>query len=426
MPDRAVLLVEPESSGVELVPAARRLGFAVHVADRRAPADLPAPVRAAVSSGVVTHHLADTRSVTAVRSVADRLARSTDLAAVLPGFEYAVPVVAAVAARLGLPGLPPATAGALRDKRRMKGALRSAGVPVAAGVELDPGHAGDPALGRAVAAVGFPAVVKPVDGSGSLQVRRVDDLAELRAHLAEVAAAPLDDLGLLLGRRVLVESYVDGPEFSVEGWADRTGRHVLAVTAKQLGPEPHFVEVGHVVDAPVSAADRAALAATAGHAVAALGLTAGVFHVELRLTARGPVVLEAAARLAGDRIPRLVAHTHRVDLADVLVRVLAGLPVPTPPPGPTGVAAVRYLTVPAPTRLPDPNRLAVALAAVPHCVEVAVDVPEGAWLRPATDFRQRFGHAVFAASDRDRLDIAVTRADRLVAEYLDEVVRCAS
>jgi hypothetical protein len=90
------------------------------------------------------------------------------------------------------------------------------------------------------------------------------------------------------------------------------------------------------------------------------------------------------------------------------------------------VAAVRYLTVAAPTRLPDPDRLATALAALPHCVEASVDAPAGVWLRPATDFRQRFGHAVFAASDRDRLDTAVTRADRLVAEYLDEVVRCAS
>ncbi|MFC4031959.1 ATP-grasp domain-containing protein [Streptomyces polygonati] len=420
MADPSVLVLEPESSGVELVRAAAGLGFTAHLLDRRPLSELPPVVRDAVVTGTATYHRVETRSTAAVVEAALRLAEQGGLRAVVPGFEYAVPAAAVVARRLGLPGITPEAARALRDKRLMKERLAAAGVAVAPGVQVDARQAGESDLREIAQRIGFPAVVKPVDGAGSLGVRRADDLGTLRRYLA--ASGPTDDMGKPVGERLLVESYVAGPEYSVEGYAGAAGAVVVAVTGKQLGPEPWFVEVGHTVDADLAAADRAALVETARAAIGALGLTRGVFHLEARLTPKGAVVLEVAARLGGDRIPRLVAAVHGHDLPQTMIRLLAGLPVVPPADaaqdGPRTVAAARFLTAERTMRLPDPVGLARALRSLPGCLEADVTAAPGATVRPARDFRDRFGHVVLTAPDRGSLAAAVGEADRLVRAAL--------
>ncbi|WNI18652.1 ATP-grasp domain-containing protein [Actinacidiphila sp. ITFR-21] len=437
MTEPSVLILEPESSGLELVGAAAALGFTAHLFDRRRLRDMPRVVRDAVATGRATFRRVEIRSAPAVTEAALELAAQSELAAVVPGFEYAVPTAAVVAWKLGLPGLHPEAAEALRDKGRMKERLTAAGVPVAPGALVDARRSGERELEAVAGRIGFPAVVKPVDGSGSLGVRRADDYGTLRRHIALAAGGPTDDMGKLVGERLLVEAYVAGPEFSVEGYAGPAGVTVVAVTEKQLGPEPWFVEVGHVVQAALSAADRESLEATARSAVRALGLTCGVFHLEARLGSQGPVVLEVAARLGGDRIPRLVAAVDGHELPRTMIRLLAGLPVAPPDtsqvaPPDTGrtadaartadagpVAAARFLTAAEPARLADPGRLARQLRALPGCLEADVTAPPGATVLPARDFRQRFGHLVATAPDRRSLDAVLDEADRLVGAALE-------
>jgi biotin carboxylase len=421
----SVLLLEPESSGVGLLAAAGRLGFAAHVFDRRAPQDLPEHVAAAVARGRAGYTRVEVRDVGAVLDAATRLAADATLVAVVPGFEYAVETAAHLAAKLGLRGLDPATAGALRDKIRMKQALGPLGA--AAGVLVADGDDGTAAA--AAPGLRFPAVVKPVDGCGSLMVRRVESADHLRAELARIRRAPLEDMGLRVGSAVLVEPYIDGPEFSVEGFVADGRVTVAAVTEKRLGPEPHFVELGHVVEARVDSAQRADLARTAVLALGALGVTVGAFHVEVRLSSRGPVVIEVAARLGGDLIPELVARTHGRDLYEATLRAFAGLPIAepdAPAAAPARVAAVRFFAVEHEVRMDeDPRRITAEIARIPGCEDVALHAAAGQLLRPATDFRQRFGHALVTAADRDALDSRLEAVDQIIAG-IGERSRCAS
>lgn len=346
-------------------------------------------------------------------------ASDLDVAGVAPGFDYLVPAAAEVAADLGLPGPAPEAAEVLTDKHRTERALAAAGVPAAGGFPFSLDELTPAGLQTMVSQVGFPAVLKPVNGSGSLRVRRVDDMAALRSLLAEdLALGPVEDLGRLIGTRLLLEPYLHGPEFSVEGVVDIEGPRVVAVTEKQLGPEPHFVEVGHIVEAGLPPDERAALESVALAAVTALGLTAGAFHLEARLTARGPVVIEVGARLGGDRIHRLVAGVYGFDLPRAMVSCLTHRPVAARGAA-RGVAGVRFLTVPEPARITDPHRLRERLGALPGCVEVSVDFPPASVLRPATDFRQRFGHLVLHAPDRPALNACLADADRVLAQTLE-------
>ncbi|MGW1462865.1 ATP-grasp domain-containing protein [Streptomyces sp. NPDC002308] len=427
MPDETVLILEPESSGINLIPAALALGFGVHVGDRRALHELPTAVRDAVSAGTATHLQVDTRSAGAVADMAAALARRTEVVAVVPGFEYSISTAAAVAQRLGIRGITTRAAELLRDKRKMKQALAAGGVRVAYGVPIAVERADDSLLKDVARRVGFPAVVKPVNGSGSLRVRRVEDFEELCGEVELSRRDPIDDMGLSIGGRLLVESYVAGPEVSVEGYVAEGTVHVVAVTEKQLGPEPDFVEIGHIVDAGLEPAARAEVERVTRAAVQALGLHVGAFHLEARLSPSGPVVIEVAARLGGDRIQDLIAASHGFDLPRAMIQALAGLPV-TPPDESRRprVAGVRFFSVPHPAVLGDPGRLVRRISAVTGCQETSVDEVEGAALRPATDFRGRFGHAVLVADDRQELDTALAQVDTLVEQSVRSAAAWAS
>ncbi|EST27008.1 ATP-grasp domain-containing protein [Streptomyces roseochromogenus] len=425
---QTALIVEPNSSGIGLVDAARRLGLRPHVFDRKPVAELPAQVRAAVHSGWADYTRVEIRDLPTVLRASRELAARTDLVAVVPGYEYAVDTCAHLARDLGLPGLAPEVVGALRDKKRMKEVLAAAGVLVArnrlVGTDADPV--------AVLADVGTPAVLKPVDGSGSQYVRRVDGAAELADYFAEVRANPIEDYGKLLGPSLLAESYVQGPEYSVEGYVQDTGDglrvHILAVTEKQLGPEPTFVEVGHAVDAPVSPADRARLADTARRAVRALGITVGCFHLEARLTPAGPYVMEVGARLGGDRIPWLVQAVWGADMWELAVRSFAGLPQPARPARevPQGAAGVRFFSVEEEAVFEDPDGLLSRLLKVEGCIEAEVTAAAGAVLRPAVDLHSRVGHIALAAPSRAELERRIAQVDRYVREAVRHAVPAAA
>jgi biotin carboxylase len=301
------VVIEPASSGVELVRAALELGHPVAVLTG---SHGEAQAIEACRNAGARILAAQTNDRDAVRAA---VARIPDAAAVMPGIEYAVETTAYVARERGLPGIGLDTAKRFRDKLEMRRALAVAGIPVPRFADLDDAP-------EAIAAVGFPAVVKPVDACGSLGVRRVDNAAALARIARSNTRKTIIDLGRAVGQRWMTESYIAGTEYSLEGIVTRQGPRVVAVTRKLLGLEPYFVEIGHLVEADLAPHERDALVYHVQTAVAALGLELGVFHAEARLSPDGPRIIEIAARLGGDRIPGLVTYATGVSLARLAVR----------------------------------------------------------------------------------------------------------
>src|SRR5581483_9904595 len=99
--------------------------------------------------------------------------------------DRAVPVVAAVAAARGLPGIGVETAHRMTHKIAMRRALAEAGVP-------QPRYAALRTMSerrRAADEVGCPAVLKPADSGGQRGVFRVESLDDVETHLHEALVA---------------------------------------------------------------------------------------------------------------------------------------------------------------------------------------------------------------------------------------------
>ncbi|MDR3192989.1 MAG: ATP-grasp domain-containing protein [Treponema sp.] len=203
--------------------------------------------------------------------------------------------VAWVAERLGLPGIPYEAALNASDKQRMRSCFEKAGVPSPAFTVLT-----GPSLDREDPADSlpfpYPVVVKPVDNMGSRGCRRVDT----RAGLGE---AVNEALGFSRSGRVIVESYMDGPEFSVDAIVYHGEILICGLADRHIFFPPYFIEMGHTMPTRFPPEQQGALLDAFGRAVRSLGIagenSCGAAKGDVKLSSRGPMIGEVAARLSG-------------------------------------------------------------------------------------------------------------------------------
>jgi biotin carboxylase len=215
------------------------------------------------------------------------------------------------------------------------------------------------------------------------------------------------------GKPFVVEEFVTGREFSVEG-AFLGGRPVvLAVTEKQLMPAPLFVEAGHVLPARMPEALRADCASTTEAALTAFGLRYGVFHVELWSTASGIVLGEVHVRNGGDWIHRMIQHAvPGLELFGVVYDDALGNPVDRGRLVATRAAAVRFF-------LPPPGVIRSVegwdeVAAHPAVLHARLSVSAGSRVGPVLHSHDRVGEVVVGCDTPDE-------AEALARELVDSV-----
>ncbi|MFD2122941.1 ATP-grasp domain-containing protein [Streptomyces cirratus] len=230
----------------------------------------------------------DTNSVPALRTAIQERFRREEIAGITTTSDFYVPAVAGLSRWLGLPGNPQEAMAVCRDKSALRGTLRAAGVrqPRYA-VVRDPSQ-----VAGAVARTGLPCVVKPADDSGSTGVLLCTDEATAAAHATRILAVTTNARGMPTARTVLVEEFLDGPEYSVEmfTWDGRT--ECVGITAKSVTGSPYFVEHRHLFPAPLPAGTAQRITETVAAALEAAGVRLGATHTEVKLTPEGPAVVE--------------------------------------------------------------------------------------------------------------------------------------
>jgi biotin carboxylase len=215
-------------------------------------------------------------------------------------------LAAHAAAALGLPWHSVDGAAASTDKCRSRAALADAGLPSPHFALVTVGESAWVMTDQE-----FPCVVKPLGLSGSRGVIRANDRRELEAALNRVRAllARPEVLAARAGLedQILVEQYVDGREFALEGVLTRGALQVFAIFDKpDLLDGPFFEETIYVTPSRLPAALQAAITDHVQRASLALGLSHGPVHAECRITGDGAVyVLEVAGRPIGGLCSRV-------------------------------------------------------------------------------------------------------------------------
>jgi len=317
-------------------------------------------------------------------------------------------IAALAAARLGLPHNPPEAARRAGHKAESRRTLSAAGVAVPrfwtfAREEGPEGPARQ---------VSYPCVLKPVALSASRGVMRADDPAgfartwrrlERILDRARSERRPGDEEAR---RSVLVEAFVPGPEVALEGIL-RGGRlETLALFDKPDPLDgPFFEETLYLTPSRHPAALQARVEEVAAAAAAALGLREGPVHAELRLSDRGPVVLEVAARSIGGLCARTLRFGAGITLEEVIVAHALGVPA-----GPlrreARAAGVMMLPIPRAGVLHGVAGLEQALA-VPGVEDVVITIPEGREVEPLPEGDSYLGFAFARGAEPGEVESAL-------------------
>lgn len=235
------------------------------------------------------------------------------------------------------------------------------------------------------------AILKPSRNSGSRGIAKISrgiDEAEF-AKLFERAKEESRDTSVML------EQFVEGPEFSVEIIVWNKKVNVLQVTDKKTTEAPYFVELGHnqpslSLEHIVEAVKRAAIMG-----VGALEVNNCACHAEVKVQDGQAFIMEIGARLGGDFISTELTHLSTgIDMVAAAIDVALGIePNLEPIAEPQGVA-IRYFT-------PKPGVVKVIEKAEllnrPDVYDAEIYVKPGDTVKEVKSSLDRSGHVIVTA-----------------------------
>jgi biotin carboxylase len=263
-------------------------------------------------------------------------------------------------------------------------------------------------------------VLKPLALSASRGVIRADDPGEFVAAFRRIAAI-LESVEMSLPeearRGLLAEEFIPGREVALEGLLVGGTLHVLALFDKPDPLDgPFFEETIYVTPSRLDEPAQVRIAATTREACAALGLTEGPIHAELRLNERGPFVLEIAARSIGGLCSRTLTFGTGLSLEELILCHALGRPLESLE-RERRAAGVMMIPIPRAGRLVAVRGVDEARA-VPDVEDVAITMHPGQDVVPLPEGWQYLGF-IFA---RAATPAAVEQALRLAHARLHFVI----
>lgn len=216
---------------------------------------------------------------------------------------------------------------------------------------------------------------------------------------------------------VLIEQFIEGPEFSIEIIVWNGKVNVLTVTDKKTTEAPHFVELGHNQPSCRTAEEVETLKAAAVAGVKALGVNNCACHAEAKLMDGKAYLMEIGARLGGDFISTELTHLSTgIDMVAAAVDVALGiepdLSVKEEPKG----ACIRYFC-PKPGKLVSISNLEALDD--PRVYKKKIYVQVGDMIPEVTSSLCRSGHVIVTEETPQK---AIALAEKLITDVKMETV----
>ena len=165
----------------------------------------------------------------------------------------------------------------------------------------------------------YPVIVKPIDGSCSNGVTKVNKREDLTQALNRASQASLANC-------ILIEEYIEGKEVSVESISFHSKHYVLTITDKETTGAPYFVETAHHQPSTLSLDIQEKLKYATCNILNAIGINNGASHTEFKIDQNGNIFfIEVGARGGGDFISYdLVKLSTGYDYVKGMIEVALG------------------------------------------------------------------------------------------------------
>lgn len=357
--------------------------------------------------------LADKAIVVNITSEEDmlRVAREEQVDGVIhPCSEVSMNVMGRINDELGLSGISRETAIRATNKHLMREAFEKYGAPSPKSMCFTDVEV---AWGAFCTDFTGACILKPSRNSGSRGIAKIsaDIKMDEFARLFEISKNESRD------KSVMLEQFVEGPEFSIEIIVWNGEVNVLTVTDKKTTEAPHFVELGHNQPSCRTAEEVETLKAAAVAGVKALGVNNCACHAEAKLMDGKAYLMEIGARLGGDFISTELTHLSTgIDMVAAAVDVALGiepdLSVKEEPKG----ACIRYFC-PKSGKLVSISNLEALDD--PRVYEKKIYVQVGDMIPEVTSSLCRSGHVIVTEETPQK---AIALAEKLITDVKMETV----
>lgn len=309
-------------------------------------------------------------------------------------------MMARIAEKYGFPFYSVETALWGTDKFQMKQRFIEGDVPCARGRLI---HSADDAKD-----LFFPLIVKPRDNSGSRGVKLCRNKEELEASMSEALEVSKLDT-------VLVEEFIEGPEYSIEGLHHDGKSEVIQFTEKKTTEFPYNVELGHIQPANISEGNQQKIREIVSKIGAALHFENCPSHTELKINERGIFVIETSPRLGGDYITStLTPLSTGVNLEDELLKISLGESI-NPHPKAVQYSGVRFFSFEEGSVIKHtPNEDFVK--SWPHVVDFSFNLKEDEKVNRITSSLNRYGHLILTAGNRESIEDAFGKYEKTIKD----------
>lgn len=322
--------------------------------------------------------------------------------------------VATISNALDLPGLSLTTAFLVSDKLAMKVKLQFEGVPIPRFADVSDKSK----LLELATNIGYPLIIKPVDSRGARGVQLIKRAADLeQAWALSAKESPTS--------RVMIEEYLEGPQFSTETLVDRGRYHTLGFSDRNYEwlprTQPFIIENGGDIPTFVSAEVKTQVTSTVEKAAAALGIHQGVAKGDMVYTAEGAKVIEIAGRLSGGFFSTTqIPLATGINFVEKAIKLSLGEPLTDDELQPKRhqAVAIRYLDLPS----GKVSRISgISEASRSSGVEMLkIFIKPGSYVYPLANHTQRAGFAITTASSKqEAIEKANAALSLIKVEYED-------
>lgn len=312
-------------------------------------------------------------------------------------------MMARVAEKYGFPFFSVETAQWSTDKFQMKQRFMEGGVPCA--------------KGRLVKSVNevedfeYPVIIKPRDNSGSRGVKLCRNKEELETSMCEAFEVSKLDT-------VLVEEFIEGPEYSIEGLHYDGKTEIIQFTEKKTTEFPYNVELGHMQPANLTGEQKNAIREIVAKIGKALKFENCPSHTELKINSRGIFVIETSPRLGGDFITStLVPLSTGLYLEDILLHIALGECFDTTHGCVERASAVCFLNLPCGKVLAIDNAIN-KVASWPKVKEFSTSLEVGNHIHPITSSLNRYGQFIVQTDNREELLDLIAKYEKTICKMI--------
>lgn len=261
----------------------------------------------------------DTNNDLAVLDLAHKIVRKFYIHGIIPGANDYIPLAAKVATSLKKPGLTPEAALTVHRRDLLRKTLEAHGIPGPRYRRVETKED----FKKSLKSIGFPCVLKPIEGMSPVHRRKVQTLKEAEEAFESIMKESLDlKVGGSSQEGIFVEEDIPGKDYTILGFVQNMSPLLISLAEPVLFKGNHGLD-GHLIRSDMDSDLMTMLELYLQKVITALALSYGPFQANVRLSEKGPLLLDITMSLGDPSMLKLIAYATGIDCYDNTLKLLS-------------------------------------------------------------------------------------------------------